>query len=56
MLEAAADAGFDIGASERGHFSQLLRDLDGFAKQLTELPLVTRVTCRRHLAEEIWAG
>lgn len=56
MLEAAADAGFDVGASEGGHLPQLPRDLDGFVKQQTELPLVTRVTCRCYLAEEVWAG
>lgn len=53
VLEAAADAGFDVGASEGGHLPQLPRDLDGLVKQQTELPLVTRVTCRRHLAEEV---
>lgn len=56
MLKAAADAGFDVGASEGGHLPQLPRDLDGFMKQQTELPLVTRVTCWRYLAEEVWAG
>lgn len=53
MLEAAADAGFDVGASEGGHLPQLPRDLDGFVKQQAKLPLVTRVACRRHLAEEV---
>lgn len=53
VLEAAADTGFDVGASEGGHLPQLPRDLDGFVKQQTELPLVTRVTCRCHLAEEV---
>lgn len=53
VLEAAADAGFDVGASEGGHLPQLPRDLDGFVKQQAELPLVTRVTCRCHLAEEV---
>lgn len=45
VLEAAADTGFNVGATEGGHLPQLLRDLDGFMKQQTELPLVTRVTC-----------
>lgn len=44
MLEAAADTGFDVGAPEGSHLSQLLRDLDGFVKEQTKLPLVTRVT------------
>lgn len=44
VLEAAADAGFDVGASESGHLPQLSRDLDGLVEQKTELPLVTRVT------------
>lgn len=53
VLEAAADTGLDVGASEGGHLPQLPRDLDGFVKQQTELPLVTRVACRCHLAEEV---
>lgn len=53
MLEAAAHAGFYVGASEGGHLPQLPRDLDGFVEQQTELPLVARVARRRHLAEEV---
>lgn len=56
MLEAAADTWFDIGASKSGHLPQLPRDLDGFMEQQTKLPLVTRVTCWRYLAEEVWVG
>lgn len=43
MLEAAADTGFDVGSTKGSHFPQLPRDLDGFMKQQTQLPLVTRV-------------
>lgn len=53
MLEAAAHAGFDVGASEGGHLPQLPRDLDGFVEQQAELPLVARVARRRNLAEEV---
>lgn len=56
MLKAAANAGLDVGASKGGHLAQLPRDLDGFMKQETQLSLVARVTCRRDLAEQIWAG
>lgn len=44
MLEAAADARFDVGPPKCGHLPQLPGDLDGFVEQQTELPLVTRVT------------
>lgn len=53
MLEAAANTGLDVGAPEGSHLPELLRDLDGLVEQQTELPLVTRVTCRRYLAEEV---
>lgn len=53
VLEAAADAGLDVGASEGGHLAQLLGDLDGFVKQEAQLPLVARVPRRRYLAEQV---
>lgn len=53
VLEAATDAGLDVGASKGGHLAQLLGDLDGFVKQEAQLPLVTRVPCRRYLAEQV---
>lgn len=56
VLEAAANTGLDVGAPEGSHLPELLRDLDGLVEQQTELPLVTRVTCRRYLAEEVWVG
>lgn len=56
MLKAAADTGFDVGSTKGSHLPQLPRDLDGFMKQQTELPLVTRVARRRYLAEEVCGG
>lgn len=44
VLEAAAHAGLDVGASEGSHLSELLGDLDGLVKQEAQLPLVTRVS------------
>lgn len=43
MLEAAADAGLDVGASKGGHLAQLPWDLDGFVEQEAQLSLVARV-------------
>lgn len=45
MLEAAANTGFNVGASKGSHLAQLSWDLDGFMKQQSKLPLVARVTC-----------
>lgn len=56
MLEAAADAGLDVGASKGGHLAQLPRDLDGFMEQEAQLSLVARVPGRCHLAEKVWTG
>lgn len=52
VLEAAAHAGLDVGATEGGHLAQLPGDLDGFVEQQAELPLVAGVARRSHLAEE----
>ena len=56
VLEAAADAGLDVGAPEGGHLAQLPRDLDGVVQQEAQLPLVARVPRRRHLVEQVWRG
>lgn len=56
MLKAAANAGLDVGASKGSHLAQLPRDLDGLMEQEAQLSLVARVTCRRYLAEQVWAG
>lgn len=56
VLKAAANTRLDVGAAKGSHLPQLPRDLDGFMEQQTELPLVTRVTCRCYLAEEVCEG
>lgn len=56
MLEAAADAGLDVGPSKGGHLAQLPWDLDGFVEQEAQLSLVARVPGRCYLAEKVWTG
>ena len=56
VLEAAPDAGLDVGAPEGGHLAQLSWDLDGVVQQQAQLPLVARVPSRRHLVEQVWRG
>jgi hypothetical protein len=53
-LEAAADAGLDVGAPEGGHLSQLTGDLDGVMEEKTQPPLVTEPCCTGYLAEQDW--
>lgn len=38
--EAAAHAGLNVAAAERGHFAQLSGDLDGLVEQQAEVALV----------------
>lgn len=51
--EAAAHAGLNVAAAERGHFAQLPRDLDGLVEQQAEVTLVRQAPGARHLPEQV---
>lgn len=51
--EAAAHAGLNVAAAERGHFTQLPGDLDSLVEQKAEVALVRQAPGTRHLPEQV---
>lgn len=55
-LEAAADGGLDVGATEGGYLAELSGDLDGVVKEEAQATLVAETSRTGNLSEQDWIG
>lgn len=55
-LEAAADGGLDVGATEGGDLAELTGDLDRVVQEEAQATLVAEACCTGNLSEQDWGG